>query len=686
MAGTVLAKLDRMPNDNAARILVADDKPVPRRLVHGSPTAGGAPKASQLQPVSTKTTGEGHGSANTSASQDAHHRLRTSQDDMQVHLTWRADLLNDIVKVAAIAGVLLTAMVIAFRSPPRFDISTYLVMSASLLMLVLRFLPRLPFRLRGGLAIAAIYGSGLPTILRSGFALSSAAVLLSAIVLAVILLGRGPSTLLVVVTAVLLSALAVAAQRGHFVPQPIDSDPRIPRNWVRMAIGFDLVAATLLTAVWYAVRYIERNYTQISAALALLTLEQRRRAGLESERQRTEGDWQRAALELTALGKNGEVEAGNARTAFRAIAEAGARGLGVDRCSIWLFDGARTELRCQDLFERPQGRHSRGMTLAASAAPAYFAALESERSIAAHRARTDPRTRELGPTYLVPLQITSMLDAPIRLQNRVVGVVCNEHIGTAITWSEAQQSFAGSLADFAARVLFAADRTTKALALHSSTEELAERLDALKIRLAGIPSGLDPADDPQALEVVDGLISRVRRLSIDQRLPSLDEVGLIPALRAYLDAQSASSGVRMELDASTFDGRAAPETEVASFWIVQEAVASVLGHGGVQVVSVHLERANGQLRISVEDDGEGFAAGDPSAERSERARVVHLEQRARALGGSLVINSCEGAGTVVQVTLPSQVESPDEHWGRALDCEMDGLFADGRASAQMAVV
>jgi hypothetical protein len=179
MAGTVLAKLDRMPNDNAARILVADDKPVLRRLVQRSRIAGGVPKASQLQPVSTRTTGEGHGSANTSASQDAHHRLRTSQDDMQVHLTWRADLLNDIVKVAAIAGVLLTAMVIAFRSPPRFDISTYLVMSASLLMLVLRFLPRLPFRLRAGLAIAAIYGSGLPTILRSGFALSSAAVLLS---------------------------------------------------------------------------------------------------------------------------------------------------------------------------------------------------------------------------------------------------------------------------------------------------------------------------------------------------------------------------------------------------------------------------------------------------------------------------------------------------------------------------
>jgi hypothetical protein len=463
-------------------------------------------------------------------------------DDPRAQLAWRSELLNDILKVAAIAGVLLTVLVIAFRQAPRFDLATYLVMSAALVTLALRFLPGLPFRLRASLTIAAIYGSGLPTILRSGFALSSAAVLLSAIVLAVILLGRGPAILLLVVSAAVLTALAVAAKDGHFVPHPIDSDPRIPRNWIRMAIGFDLVAATLMTAVAHAVRYIERNYGEVSSALGLLTTEQRRRTNLESERQRRENDWQRSARELTALGKNEEVEAGDARAAFRAIAEAGARGLGVERCGIWLFDGARREIRCQDLYERVEGRHSSGVTLGASAAPAYFSALESERSIAAHRAQTDPRTRELGPSYLAPLQITSALDAPIRLHNRVVGVVRGEHIGAAIVWSEAQQSFAGSLADFAAHALFAADRTAKAIALQASTEELAEMLAALKVRLARTPPGLGSgqvAHLPPSPDFVDGLIARVRRLSLDLHLPSSDEVGLVPALRAHLDAQFA---------------------------------------------------------------------------------------------------------------------------------------------------
>lgn len=613
-----------------------------------------------IEPAPFKASGETHASPDARSNDDASHRLSVARNGMRVPLTWRSDLLNATLSVAAVAGALLAVVVITLRSPPRFDLAAYLVIAAAVLVLALRLLPRLPFGLRAGLTIAAIYGSGLPTILRSGFSLSGGAVLLAAIVLAVILLGRGPAVLLLVVTAIILFAIGAAARGGHFVAHPLDSDPRIPRNWIRMAIAFDLVAATLMAAVAYAVRYIERNYAEISSALALLTNEQRRRAGLESERQRSEGDWQRSARELTALGENQEVEGGDSRAAFRALAETGARGLGVERCSVWLFNGARTEIRCEELYERMQGRHSSGMARAALAAPVYFAALETERSIAAHHAQTDPRTRELGPTYLDPLHISSLLNAPIRLQNRVVGVVCNEHIGDAIIWSEAQQSFAGSLADFAARVLSAADRTTKALTLRTSTDELAQMLDALRRKLAANPPGPDPAGaatDVKPLGVVDGLIDRVRRLSLDLHLPSLDEVGLIPALRAYLDAQSVASGLKIELDTSGFAGSAAPATETACLWIVQEAVANVLGHANAHAVSVRLERQGGQLRISIEDDGRGMAPRRViDAAPLGQGRIVRMRQRARALGGDFAINSVQGAGTVVVATLPSEVK------------------------------
>ena len=94
------------------------------------------------------------------------------------------------------------------------------------------------------------------------------------------------------------------------------------------------------------------------------------------------------------------------------ITEAAAEMIGTDRVSIWEFDEAHTKLRLTELFERSKRLHSQGTQLERSRYPAYFQALEMERSIAAADAREDPRTRDFIDSYLVPFGITSMLDAP----------------------------------------------------------------------------------------------------------------------------------------------------------------------------------------------------------------------------------------------------------------------------------
>ena len=63
--------------------------------------------------------------------------------------------------------------------------------------------------------------------------------------------------------------------------------------------------------------------------------------------------------------------------------------------------------------------------------PAYFAAIEPERVIAAHDARTDPRTRGFPDVYLEPQNIGAMLDVPLRQGAAVSGVLCVEHVGGA---------------------------------------------------------------------------------------------------------------------------------------------------------------------------------------------------------------------------------------------------------------
>ncbi|HTE19107.1 MAG TPA: PAS domain S-box protein, partial [Armatimonadota bacterium] len=161
---------------------------------------------------------------------------------------------------------------------------------------------------------------------------------------------------------------------------------------------------------------------------------------------------------LVALaGDEGLVDADLRRVRERAT-EVTAATLGVERVSIWMYEEEGTALRCLDLFEREKHSHSSGMMLHAAAFPGYFQALEREELISAPDAHTDPRTREFAETYLRPHGITAMLDAPIRLRGRIVGVICCEHVGSARGWSWDEQSFARSVADLIAVATEAAER------------------------------------------------------------------------------------------------------------------------------------------------------------------------------------------------------------------------------------
>jgi diguanylate cyclase (GGDEF)-like protein len=110
------------------------------------------------------------------------------------------------------------------------------------------------------------------------------------------------------------------------------------------------------------------------------------------------------------------------------------------------------------LYQRSFDRHTRGDVLEATEFPKYFAALKFDRAIDSHDALTDPRTVEFKSVYLEPLGITSMLDAAIRRDGGVAGVVCLEHIGEPRVWTPAEIEFAGALADQAALAIAAVER------------------------------------------------------------------------------------------------------------------------------------------------------------------------------------------------------------------------------------
>ena len=153
---------------------------------------------------------------------------------------------------------------------------------------------------------------------------------------------------------------------------------------------------------------------------------------------------QRAAITKLAIDKN--LSGGNLSEGFRKLTKIVSATLGVERVSIWILSEDETELRCISMYEAGKKKHSDGLSLLTESFPSYFEALRKESRIYAHDAQTDPRTLELRDNYLVPLGITSMLDAGIQIAGKFAGVICLEHIGDKRKWGVDEEAFASTVA------------------------------------------------------------------------------------------------------------------------------------------------------------------------------------------------------------------------------------------------
>jgi signal transduction histidine kinase/ActR/RegA family two-component response regulator len=173
-------------------------------------------------------------------------------------------------------------------------------------------------------------------------------------------------------------------------------------------------------------------------------------------------------------------------TQLHAITEAATRSMEVARVGVWLFDAEHTRIKAQCIYDVRTGQHEQGPELAAEAFPEYFSALEEERVIIASDARSYPTTRGFAAGYLTQHGITSLLDAPIRVGGRVLGVLCHEHVGPSREFTDEDQSVAGSLADFVALAIESHEHGRAEHALLSSNKQLEEarRIEAVG-RLAG---------------------------------------------------------------------------------------------------------------------------------------------------------------------------------------------------------
>ncbi|MBE9007175.1 PAS domain S-box protein [Fortiea sp. LEGE XX443] len=159
---------------------------------------------------------------------------------------------------------------------------------------------------------------------------------------------------------------------------------------------------------------------------------------------------------------------GNLNVTLQEITEVAAKTLSVERVGVWLYNQDFSAIECINLYDLSKKEYISGQTLLKASYPNYFQSLAIERSLVVNDAINDHRTQELTASYLEVFGITSLLDAPIWLGGRVVGVVCHEHFGEMRQWTVEEENFASAIADYVALAIEISDRHITQDALRKS--------------------------------------------------------------------------------------------------------------------------------------------------------------------------------------------------------------------------
>ena len=183
---------------------------------------------------------------------------------------------------------------------------------------------------------------------------------------------------------------------------------------------------------------------------------------------------------LMALATSSEFMQGAPEKAFKLLTRLSALTLKVARASVWELADDGQRLNCLALFEVLTSRFGKAGEIHARNFPDYFRALSSDRCVAARIAQEDPRTRELAESYLIPLGVVSMLDAPIQQGGRVIGVVCFEHRGEPRAWTPDEENFAASLGDLVCLAMERRSRRSAERALAKAQEDYGSLVSSVR--------------------------------------------------------------------------------------------------------------------------------------------------------------------------------------------------------------
>jgi signal transduction histidine kinase/ligand-binding sensor domain-containing protein len=159
------------------------------------------------------------------------------------------------------------------------------------------------------------------------------------------------------------------------------------------------------------------------------------------------------------------------------------------------------------------------------------------------------------------------------------------------------------------------------------------------------------------LAMADSTLREARHTVWDMHAPELEHYDLVDALELTARKSVGSDDIGLRFSARGTRRRLSPALETAAYRIGREAVVNAVKHGAPDIIDVDIDYAAHQLRLTVRDDGRGFATTTlAAAAGSGRLGVLGMRERAARAGGTLEISATPDGGTVVTVMLP--VDAP----------------------------
>lgn len=201
------------------------------------------------------------------------------------------------------------------------------------------------------------------------------------------------------------------------------------------------------------------------------------------------------------------------------------------------------------------------------------------------------------------------------------------------------------------------ERRRLARELHDDT---AQSLASILLRLRVLERSTDLQQCHAQVQELRTLVAHslddVRRMALDLRPSTLDDLGLGPAVESHARAFAEHWGLRVRCQIAGIERRLPRPTELIVYRIVQEALTNIAKHAQATEVIVGLERRGQNLQVMVKDNGRGFDVAATLASRERGLGLFGMEERAALAGGRVEFASGPGDGATITAVIPIREE------------------------------